>query len=322
MMKLRHLRYFVTVVDAGSFSRAATTIHIAQPALSRQVLELEEIIGVELLHRTARGVRPTAAGEVLYREATTILRQMDKLPGIVRSAGGEVEGTVSLGMSSTLASFLSGPFMDACRAAFPKVRLRFITGDSILLKSHIDAGKIDLAVVYEDEPTPGYARQTLFRQRLYLVRREPLAENGAAVPIGRLAEIPLVLPAHPNVTRILLDRVFAEAGVAPNMVGEADVLSSMLSAVQTGIGDTVLPKGDLSDVPGYGALLPLPIEPAIFLTAAILNSSETPLGRTATLVRNLFAGFVFELMNAVPPPGAEWIGNNPVMPGRHIRMPT
>lgn len=322
MLKLRHLRYFMTVVESGSFSRAAATIRVAQPALSRQVSELEEIIGVELLHRTARGVRPTTAGEVLYREATDILRQIEKLPGTVRSAGGDVDGTVSLGMSSTLASFLSGPFMEACRAAFPKIRLRLITGDSILLKSRIDAGQIDLAVVYEDEPTPGFVRQSLFRQRLYLVRREPLADNGAVVSIGRLAEMPVVLPAHPNVTGILLDRVFAEAGVVPNMVGEADVLTSMLSAVQTGMGDTILPKGDLSDVPGHGTLLPLPIEPAIYLTAAILSCSEAPLGRPAALVRNLFAGFVFDLMNAVPPPGAEWVGDNPAMPAGHMRIPT
>lgn len=322
MVKLRHLRYFVTVVDAGSFSRAASTIHIAQPALSRQVLELEEIIGVELLHRTARGVRPTVAGEMLYREATTILRQMERLPGIVRSAGGDIEGTVSLGMSSTLASFLAGPFMEACRATFPKIKLRLITADSLQLKSRVDAGQIDLAVLYEDQPTPGYSRHSLFRQRLYLVRREPLDGGSAAVAISRLADLPVVLPAHPNVTRILLDRVFADAGIVPNLVGEADVLSSMLSAVQTGMGDTIVPKGDLSDVPGHDTLVPLPIEPAIFLTAAILTSSEAPLGRAAAFVRNLFAGFVFDLMNDVPPPGAEWIGGDRAMPGRHTQMPT
>src|SRR5271154_820602 len=104
-MQLRHLRYFVKIVEAGSFSRAAATIHVAQPALSQQMAELEERLGVILLHRSARGVRPTAAGDVLYREACSILRQMEKLPGIVRSTSGEAVGAVSLGMSSTLASF-------------------------------------------------------------------------------------------------------------------------------------------------------------------------------------------------------------------------
>jgi DNA-binding transcriptional LysR family regulator len=83
IMQLRHLRYFVRIVEAGSFSRAAATIHVAQPALSQQIAELEEELGVSLLHRSTRGVRPTAAGETLFREAAAILQQMEQLPGKV-----------------------------------------------------------------------------------------------------------------------------------------------------------------------------------------------------------------------------------------------
>jgi LysR family transcriptional regulator, nitrogen assimilation regulatory protein len=68
-MQFRQMRYFVKIVDAGSFSRAAATIHVAQPALTHQIHELEEKLGVVLLQRSARGVRPTAAGEVLYAQA-------------------------------------------------------------------------------------------------------------------------------------------------------------------------------------------------------------------------------------------------------------
>ncbi len=89
MMQYRHLHYFVSVVEAGSFSRAASTVHVAQPALSQQIAQLEEQLGVSLLLRSARGVRPTAAGEVLYREASSILRRLQQLPGIAvrRRAG-------------------------------------------------------------------------------------------------------------------------------------------------------------------------------------------------------------------------------------------
>ena len=80
-MQFRQLRYFVKIVEAGSFSRAAATIHVAQPALSQQIAELEERLGLKLLQRSARGVTPTAAGEVLFREASSILHQLDQLPG-------------------------------------------------------------------------------------------------------------------------------------------------------------------------------------------------------------------------------------------------
>jgi LysR family transcriptional regulator, nitrogen assimilation regulatory protein len=321
-VKLRHLRYFVEIVEAGSFSRAAATIHVAQPALSQQIAELERELGVALLHRSARGVRTTAAGEAFHHEAVAILRQVEAIPGKVRSVGGETQGVVSLGMSSTLASFLAGPFMEICRSSLPKVTLRLITGDSMLLQSRIDAGTLDLAAVFEDEPIPGFARLPLFRQRLYLVGRGPNLSVGAVISLSDLAKRPLIMPAHPNVSRSLLDRVFAAAGLVPNIVAEADVLSSMLSAVQTGLGDTVLPKGDLSDVWGHGDLLPLPIEPPIHLTAAALSSTDVPLGRAAGIVRDLLAGFVFEQMRSAPPPGAEWVGEPPAISAAYGRIST
>lgn len=136
-MQLRHLRYFVKIVEAGSFSRAAATIHVAQPALSQQIAELEEQLGLSLLLRSARGVRPTAAGEALYREASTILRLMERLPGIVRSGSGAIEGTVSVGMSSTLAASLAGAFIEACKSALPQVTLKLAVANSELVKARI-----------------------------------------------------------------------------------------------------------------------------------------------------------------------------------------
>ena len=109
-VQLRHLRYFTRIVEAGSFSRAASVVHIAQPALSQQIAELELDLGVTLLHRSARGISPTPAGDVLYHEAVSILGRIEQLTELVRSGGPEIEGTVNIGTSSTLASSLSGAY--------------------------------------------------------------------------------------------------------------------------------------------------------------------------------------------------------------------
>jgi LysR family transcriptional regulator, nitrogen assimilation regulatory protein len=106
-MQFRQLRYFVKIVEAGSFSRAASIVHVAQPALSQQVAELEERLGVALLQRSARGVRPTAAGEIFYKEASAILRQLDQLPSVVRSDTDQPEGVVNVGFISSLAPSIS-----------------------------------------------------------------------------------------------------------------------------------------------------------------------------------------------------------------------
>jgi LysR family nitrogen assimilation transcriptional regulator len=307
-VQLRHLRYFVKIVEAGSFSRAAATIHVAQPALSQQIAELEEQLGLSLLLRSARGVRPTAAGEVLYREASSILRQVEQLPGIVRSSGGETEGAVSLGMSSTFAAALAGPFIEASKAALPKVTLKLAVADSQSIKARVEAQTLDMAVVFEDELVPIFSRELLFRQRLYLVCREPFSNRAGSVSFDQLTTLPLILPSHPNVTRSVLDRAFAAAGTSPNVVAEADVLSSILSAVRTGIGNTIIPKGDLSDISGNDLPEPLLVEPPLFLTASVISSGDFPLTHAGEAVRNVLIQFVESHLRGAQAPGAEWIG--------------
>jgi LysR family nitrogen assimilation transcriptional regulator len=305
-MQLRHLRYFVKIVEAGSFSRAASTIHVAQPALSQQIAELELKLGTSLLQRSARGVRPTAAGEVLYREASTILRLVEQLPGMVRSSGGETDGAVSLGMSSTLAATLGGAFFETCKAALPRVTLKLAVIDSESIKARIEAHTLDLAMVFEDELVQAFSRKPLFRQRLYLVRRDPLPGKAVSISFDKLATLALILPSLPNVVRSLLDRTFAAAGIAPNIVAEADVLSGIISAVNTGMGSTVLPKGDLSDIPGeQTALL---IEPPLFLTASIISSGDFPLTYAGEAVQNVLIKFAESHFRANNAPGLEWIG--------------
>jgi LysR family transcriptional regulator, nitrogen assimilation regulatory protein len=306
-MQLRHLHYFVKIVEAGSFSRAATTIHVAQPALSQQIAELEHELNVTLLYRSARGVRPTPAGDILFREAVSILGRIGQLRTLVRSSDGEIAGAVNLGASSTLASTLFGPFGEACRTALPKVTLRYSTSGGMSLMARLEAHTLDLVVTFEDELSPLFARQPLFRQRLYLVRHEALPGEPASVSLQDLTAMPLVLPMAPNVVRGKLDRVFAAAGLAPRVVAEADVLSSLMSAVQTGIGATILPKGDFSDVPGYATLAAALVEPPMYLTAAVLWSAETPLTPAGEAVRNLLQSFIDEQFLVPLPAGAERI---------------
>src|SRR5262249_50347275 len=154
MMQYRHLHYFVSVVEAGSFSRAAATIHVAQPALSQQIAQLEEQLGVSLLLRTARGVRPTAAGEVLYREASSILRQLEEIPGVVRSKGGIAEGAVRLGMSSTVLATAPASFILECKAELPNVALIMAVSDSPTIKSRVRSNELDLGLGAEHELAP------------------------------------------------------------------------------------------------------------------------------------------------------------------------
>jgi LysR family transcriptional regulator, nitrogen assimilation regulatory protein len=308
VMQFRHLRYFVKIVEAGSFSRAATTIHVAQPALSQQIAELEERLGFLLLQRSARGVRPTAVGEVLYREASSILRKLEQLPGLVRSSSSKPEGAVSIGFASSLAAELAGPFIETCNATLSKVTLKFSDGDSGSLEARVEANSLDMAVIFEDELVPNFARKPLFRQRLYLISSEPLSGRTASVSLDQIAMLPLVLPSHPNGRRSLIERAFAAAGLSLNLVAEADALSSELSAVRAGIGNAILPAGGFSSFSRDGFADPLLLEPPLFCTCSIISSSDFPLTYAGEAVQKVLVEFIESHLRQREARGTEWIG--------------
>jgi LysR family transcriptional regulator, nitrogen assimilation regulatory protein len=306
-MQFRQLRYFVKIVDAGSFSRAATVVHVAQPALSQQVAELEERLGVALLQRSARGVRPTAAGEILYKEASAILHQLDQLPDVVRSSCGDPEGTVSLGFVSSLAAKFVGGILEECRTILPKVTLRISDGDSLGLESRISSTFVDLAVLYEDEFVTALRRKPLFTQAMYLISWAPLPAHQEIITLDRIAEIPLVLPGLHNGRRVLIERMFAESKLKLNVVLEADSLASEMWAVRNNVGCTILPVGDLSHFGPHAFAKPLLIEPPMHLTCSIVHSADLPLTNAGEAVCNFLVEFIKRRVRQPDMPGVMWI---------------
>ena len=305
MIQYRQLHYFISVVDAGSFLRAASTIHIAQPALSQQIAQLEKQLGVNLLLRSARGVRPTAAGEVLYREASSILKRLQQLPGIVRSGTGAAEGIVRLGMSSTVIATAPMAFVEQCKASLPKVVVRMAVSDSPTIKRRVTAHELDLGLVLEDDLTPTFARIPLFKQRLFLIRHHA-ASKGKPVQLADLASLPLILPPSPNMTRTALNRAFMASNLTPNVVMEADIVANIIAAVRAGVGASVLPKGDLSDISGGDLGKPEAIEPPVYLTCSMISSGNFPLANAAEAVRELFSQFVEKTLLETRAPGVVW----------------
>lgn len=309
-LQFRHLRYFAKIVEAGSFSRAAALIHIAQPALSKQIAELEDEFGVTLLHRSARGVTPTAAGEVLYHESLKLIRQVDDLPGVVRSSQGDIQGVVCFGMASTMAPALTGRMMEICRTTLPKVTLRFITGDSETLRDKVSSKAIDLAMVFEHAPESGFTREALFRQRLYLASRLD-GKTAESTTLEKIAQLPLMLPTPTNVLRKALDRELAVAGIKAEPIAESDLFDVVLSAVETGLGHAILPKGDFSDMPGHPDIATTLIEPPIYLTACLITSRDKPLTRAAAAIEAQLLGFLRSQAGQSAFAGAEWIDAEP-----------
>jgi LysR family transcriptional regulator, nitrogen assimilation regulatory protein len=305
-MQYRHLYYFVKIVEAGSFSQAARTIHVAQPALSQQIGELEASLGVALLQRSARGIKPTAAGQRFYDEAASILRRYENLPALVHSSIGDVDGLVSVGMSGSLSTILVGPFIERCRAAFPKITLRITDADSESLRGEVEKGRLDLALLFEDEFFPVVHRQPLFRQNHYLISSKRSAPTaGPTISLAEAAKIPLILPGPLNARRIVIDRVFTAAGLSLNIAAEASNVPSELSAVRSGSASTILNLGDVSGFGDFAA--PVLIEPTFYLTCCVIWPNEFQLTLAAEGVKKLLIEFVKQHVETTRRPGAVWL---------------
>jgi LysR family nitrogen assimilation transcriptional regulator len=308
-MRFRQLRYFCKIVECGSFSRAAATIHIAQPALSQQIAELEAQMGVELLQRSPRGVRATRAGEILYKEASVLLRQLDQLPALVRSSTGVVEGAVSLGIASVFGPRVAGSIVAACREKLPKVTLKMSASDSASLRNRVEAQSLDIAIVFESElMMPEFARQPLFRQRVYFLPAPTIIAPVTSLSLQQLAQLPMVMPSHPNVARVLIEHALSSADLAPTIVAEVDDLVTILASVRAGLGGTIVTIGNLAGIGGSDLPPPVLIEPPLYVTASIISDSDTPLTSAGEALRSLLVPLLRSHLETEDLPGTQWVG--------------
>jgi LysR family transcriptional regulator, nitrogen assimilation regulatory protein len=294
---LRQLRYFVAAVDSGSISQAAIALSIAQPAVGQQIAELEANLGVSLLARTARGVRATEIGAIVYAQAQAVLRQVGQLPSLARAAPRAVAGTVSLGLISSLAARLTVPLVAACRERFPQVRLRITEGTSVTIREFVNTMRVDIGLVFESAPAPGVVRRALFEQSLFALAPVKARPRGA-ISLAELSRTPLVLPSAPNTIRGAIDRAFLARGLEPRIVAETSSLSGLFGTVSAGLGTAILPMGEVPAGIDGAAIQIRPIRPQVRLTASTILSALTPPETAAHAVHALLCATVVERVSS------------------------
>jgi len=240
-MELRQLRYFVKVVEHGSFSQAAAALGVVTSALSQQISRLEGELSTRLLQRTSKGVLPTDAGLAFWRQAQLALRHADH--AVLAAQAARLSGHASVGLAPSTASVLGLPLMAAMRARYPEVRLHLVESLSGHLGKMLGARQIDLAVMFQVEPAHGWSVVPLLQERLFAMglRGLPGLPTTARIRIEQLTELPLILPTGPHGLRALVDEAFARARCTPKVVAEIDGLALLMDAVSAGLGATIQP---------------------------------------------------------------------------------
>jgi LysR family transcriptional regulator, nitrogen assimilation regulatory protein len=241
-VETRRLRAFVKMIELGTVTRAAEYLGIAQPSLSQQVMDLEAHFKVKLLTRTKRGVTPTPAGEVLYRHANIILRQLKQASLELREASGEVTGSVSLGLAGSLAPVLGVPLLKAVRSQYPHLTLRVLEGSYAFMSELTVRGRLDLALSTGGFVS-GLKSELLLTDELVLVMPADQAHvfaEGEPVAVVALKDLPLILPMPLGDQRTVVWDAFAQHELTPSIVGQLESTYDIIRAVREGLGSTLI----------------------------------------------------------------------------------
>jgi LysR family nitrogen assimilation transcriptional regulator len=277
-LDVRELRYFTQVARAGSFSKAAAELYVAQPALSRQIRKLEEELGVELLVRYGRGVRLTTAGAMLLERAEMIAHFLKQTAEDVRQGGGAVTGHLSLGVPPAAGLLLGRQVVEAFRARWPHVSLHIREGLSSSLQEWVLDGRVDIAVLHNPPPLESLDIERVLSEPMVVVGppRPPAGAGKAPFRLDSLSELPLILPGLPHSNRRLMEQAAVQRGLRLRVVLEVDSVELTKSLVAQGLGYTILTFAAVQNEVARGELSVHPIErPAIRSTVAIASLRES-----------------------------------------------
>jgi DNA-binding transcriptional LysR family regulator len=241
--ELRLLRSFVVVAEEGSLTQAAGRLHIAQQSLSQQVRTLEAQLGATLLERTSRGVRLTAVGAVLLREARALLAQADRATAAVRRAAAGEEGEVRVGFLSSVANYLMPPIVRAFRERHPAIALQAREVPIAALVSGLCDGELDAGLT-RPPLVDDVATEVVLTEPVAAVLPEGHAlARRVELALAELSDEPWVLTARSSWPpwHRLYDEAFARAGFAPRVVQRGTSVQNLLALVAAGVGVTRLP---------------------------------------------------------------------------------
>jgi LysR family nitrogen assimilation transcriptional regulator len=304
-LDLRQLRNFIHIVELGSITAASERLAIAQSALSRQVKSLEIELGVSLLRRNGRGVKPTMEGIKFASRAKLILEDIEDMTRDLSGQGKMPTGTLTLGLPPTVAAMLATHLITKSMEAFPDVKLRIVSGFSGYVQDWLIRGKIDLGVAYEGQTAPSIRTKPIILETLYLVRsaKDPNADANP-LSLRDALSLPMILPNPDHGLRGRVDYFARQAGVSLDVQLEIDVLPTILSFVEKGLGATVLPLGSVIDLVNEGRLVASPFAEANIYRSLILMS---PLNRPESRLSTVFSDFLITEVHALVK-SKDWLG--------------
>lgn len=244
-MDLRHIRYFVAVATTRNFTRAAEQMHIAQPPFSRQIQQLEDELGVQLIQRNSRPVRLTEAGRLFYEQSLQVLQRVDQMKSAARQVGLNQRQSISIAyVASTLYGGLP-MLVRMFRKRYPDIDVHLVDMGSIQQIQELRSGRIDLGFGRIRTNDTSVARTVLREEKLVLAIAPgtPLAADTGRIRLPALAGQRLIVyPKDPRPS--FADHVLGllhDQGIQPAEVHEVRELQAGLGLVAAEMGVCIVP---------------------------------------------------------------------------------
>lgn len=298
-MTPRQLKYFAEIARTGSFTTAASALHIAQPSLSHHVAAMEAELGVALLDRHARGVTLTAEGQRLLDRGTSILRQMERLRDEVRDASTHPRGPVHLCIAGSVAPLLAVPLLRLLAEQAPDVRLHLSTAMSREAQALVEARRVDLALLPTAFELPRLEVIPVFEESLCLFGHTALmgSETGP-IRFGDIGDRPLVAPDREHDLRKLIERTALAQSCPLNVHHELNSAELLRRLVVEGLACAILPRNAFSDRDAAAVVARVIVEPLIERTQSVVWRVEQALTPAGEAVRQALLECIAQLISA------------------------
>ncbi|WHZ16130.1 MAG: Transcriptional regulator, LysR family [Nitrospira sp.] len=242
-MEFRHLRYFLAVADALHFTKAAEGLHVSQPALSAQVKQLEQEVGVPLFDRLGRSVHLTRAGMIFREHARRALREMELAQATIAQEEGLQRGQLTVGVVQTVNAYLVPEIVTRFSTKYPLVSLKLDELSGPDIEAGVENGALDMGIGFVPVTSERIENQPLFEEDFVLIASpgHRLAKR-RQLSLSALAEESLILLPDIFCTRRLLNASFERVGAQPKIIVEMNSIEGILATVRTSRLATVLPR--------------------------------------------------------------------------------
>jgi LysR family transcriptional regulator, nitrogen assimilation regulatory protein len=276
-MDIKQLEYFRHVAELGSFTRAATFLSVVQPALSRQVRQLEIELGQNLFERNGRGVVLTDAGSRLLEHTRGILTQIGRARQELEDQRNGDSGHITLGLPPSLGSSLTVPLVKAFGKLLPNARLATVEGLSANILEWLNLGRVDCALVYNATATATVDLQPLLEDQLFLIAPLVAASSRKGTSLAELADYPLIIPSRPHAMRMAVENALATVDRKICVAHEIESIPAVIDLVRQGHGYGVLPLNAVKCTQWANEVVAKPIgQPTLKISLSIATSAQRP----------------------------------------------